>query len=100
MAAKADQELGTVEVLVNGQRIGGSPLVTKRGYNEASLWTKARYAVAWPAGRVLSALVGRAFDGAGGKVRRPPGRHERLNHEPETAGWIHDVTQDKQPEPS
>jgi serine-type D-Ala-D-Ala carboxypeptidase (penicillin-binding protein 5/6) len=100
MAAKADQELGIVEVLVNGQRIGSSSLVTKRGYNEASLWTKARYAVAWPAGRVLSALDGRVLDGAGGEVRRPPGRHERLYHEPETMGWIHDVTQDKQPEPS
>lgn len=100
MAARADQELGTVEVLVNGQRIGSSPLVTKRGYNEASLWTKARYAVAWPAGRVLSDLVSRALDGAGGEVRRPPGRHERLYHEPETAGWIQDVTQDRQPEPS
>ena len=58
MAAKADQELGTVEVLVNGQSIGSSPLITKSGYNEASLWTKARYAVAWPAGRVLPALLG------------------------------------------
>jgi D-alanyl-D-alanine carboxypeptidase (penicillin-binding protein 5/6) len=56
-AAKADQELGTVEVFVNGQSIGSSPLVTESGYNEASLWTKARYAVAWPAGRVLSALL-------------------------------------------
>ena len=100
MAAKADQELGIVEVLVNGQRIGSSSLVTKRGYNEASLWTKARYAVAWPAGRVLSALDGRVLDGAGGEVRRSLGRHERLYHEPETMGWIHDVTQDKQPEPS
>ena len=58
MAAKADQELGTVEVLVNGQSIGSSPLITKSGYNEASLWTKARYAVAWPARRVLPALLG------------------------------------------
>jgi D-alanyl-D-alanine carboxypeptidase (penicillin-binding protein 5/6) len=58
MAAKVNQELGTVEVLVNGQSIGSSPLVTKSGYNEASLWTKARYAVAWPARRVLPALLG------------------------------------------
>ena len=58
MAAKADQELGTVEVLVNGQSIGSSPLITKSGYKEASLWTKARYAVAWPARRVLPALLG------------------------------------------
>jgi D-alanyl-D-alanine carboxypeptidase (penicillin-binding protein 5/6) len=58
MAAKADQELGTVDVLVNGQSIGSSPLIIKSGYNEASLWTKARYAVAWPARRVLPALLG------------------------------------------
>lgn len=58
MAAKAGQELGTVEVLVNGQSIGSSRLVTKSSYNEASLSTKARYAVAWPANRVLSALLG------------------------------------------
>ena len=51
MAARADQELGTVEVLVNGQRIGGSPLVTKRGYEEASLWQKIRY---WSSGAASS----------------------------------------------
>jgi hypothetical protein len=96
IAAKANQELGTVNVLVNGQRIGSSSLFTQRSYNEASLWTKARYAVAWPAGTVLSARVGGALDGAGGEVRMPPGRHERLYHEPETVGW----TQDEQPEPS
>jgi D-alanyl-D-alanine carboxypeptidase (penicillin-binding protein 5/6) len=62
MAAKTDQELGTVEVSVNGQRIGSSSLITKSGYDEASLWTKARYAVAWPAGRVF-ALVGRSLHG-------------------------------------
>lgn len=62
MAAKADQEHGTVEVSVNGQRIGSSSLVTRSGYDEASLWTKARYAVAWPAGRVF-ALVGRSLQG-------------------------------------
>src|SRR3712207_8497727 len=56
--------------------------------SEASLWTKARYAIAWPASRVLSALVGRTLEGAGGEVRTPPGRHERLYHEPETVGWI------------
>ncbi len=100
IAAKANQELGVVEVFVNGQRIGSSSLFTKRGYSEASLWTKARYAIAWPASRVLSALVGRTLEGAGGEVRRTPGRHERLYHEPETVGWIHDVTQDEQPEPS
>jgi hypothetical protein len=29
----------------------------------------------------------RALDGAGGKVRRPPGRRERLYHEPDAVGW-------------
>ena len=42
-AVKAGQELGTVEVLVSGKSVGTSPLVTKRGYEEASLWQKVRY---------------------------------------------------------
>ena len=46
-AAKAGQELGTVEVFVNGKSVGSSPLVTKKGYEEASLWQKIRY---WSAG--------------------------------------------------
>jgi D-alanyl-D-alanine carboxypeptidase (penicillin-binding protein 5/6) len=50
--AKAGQKLGTVEVFVNGKSVGSSPLITKRGYKEASLWVKARYAAIWPAGRL------------------------------------------------
>src|ERR687897_492152 len=38
--ARAGQELGTVEVLVDGQSVGSAPLVTARGYEEASLWQK------------------------------------------------------------
>ena len=49
--AKAGQELGTVEVLVNGKSVGSSPLVTKKGYEEASLWQKIRY---WTSGAVKS----------------------------------------------
>jgi D-alanyl-D-alanine carboxypeptidase (penicillin-binding protein 5/6) len=50
-AAKAGQELGTVEVLVDGQSVGTSPLVTKKGYEEASLWQKVRY---WTSGAAKS----------------------------------------------
>jgi D-alanyl-D-alanine carboxypeptidase (penicillin-binding protein 5/6) len=50
-AAKAGRELGTVEVLVDGKSVGSSPLVTKRGYEEASLWQKVRY---WTSGAAKS----------------------------------------------
>jgi D-alanyl-D-alanine carboxypeptidase (penicillin-binding protein 5/6) len=49
-AAKAGQELGTVEVIVDGESVGNSPLVTKRGYEEASLWQKVRY---WSSGLAM-----------------------------------------------
>jgi D-alanyl-D-alanine carboxypeptidase (penicillin-binding protein 5/6) len=49
-AAKTGQELGTVEVLVDGKSVGSSSLVTKRGYEEASLWQKVRY---WASGLAL-----------------------------------------------
>ena len=44
-AAEAGQRLGEVEVLVDGQSAGRSPLVTQEGYEEASLWQKAWYAI-------------------------------------------------------
>ena len=50
-AARAGQELGTVEVLVDGKSVGTSPLITKRGYEDASLWQKIRY---WTSGAVKS----------------------------------------------
>jgi serine-type D-Ala-D-Ala carboxypeptidase (penicillin-binding protein 5/6) len=50
-AAKAGQDLGTVEVLVDGKSVGSSPLLTKRGYEEASLWQKIRY---WTSGAAKS----------------------------------------------
>jgi D-alanyl-D-alanine carboxypeptidase (penicillin-binding protein 5/6) len=49
-AAKVGQELGTVEVLVDGESLGTSPLVAKRGYEEASLWQKIRY---WSSGLAM-----------------------------------------------
>ena len=52
LAARVGQELGTIEVLVDGQSVGSSPLVAEKGYEEASLWDKARYAVIWPAEKV------------------------------------------------
>jgi serine-type D-Ala-D-Ala carboxypeptidase (penicillin-binding protein 5/6) len=57
-AAKAGQKLGTVEVFVNGERAGSSPLITKRGYKEASLWVKAQYAAIWPADRLWARFLG------------------------------------------
>jgi serine-type D-Ala-D-Ala carboxypeptidase (penicillin-binding protein 5/6) len=59
LAARAGQELGTIEVLVDGQSIGSSPLVAEKGYEEASLWDKARYAVMWPAEKVWGWLSSR-----------------------------------------
>ncbi len=56
VSAKANQELGVVEVFVNGRSVGSSPLVTQSGYDEASLWAKARHAVLWPVGWALSTL--------------------------------------------
>jgi D-alanyl-D-alanine carboxypeptidase (penicillin-binding protein 5/6) len=50
-AAKEGRELGTVEVLVDGTSVGSSPLVTERGYEEASLWQKVKY---WTSGAAMS----------------------------------------------
>jgi serine-type D-Ala-D-Ala carboxypeptidase (penicillin-binding protein 5/6) len=51
-SARAGQELGRVEVLVDGQSVGSTPLVTERSYEGASLWDKAWYALMWPAEKV------------------------------------------------
>jgi D-alanyl-D-alanine carboxypeptidase (penicillin-binding protein 5/6) len=48
-AARAGQQLGTVELLVDGQSVGSTPLVTEKGYEEASLWQKIKY---WVGGLV------------------------------------------------
>ena len=48
-SAEAGQELGEVEVLVDGESAGRSPLAAREGYEEASLWDMAWYGVgsAW-----------------------------------------------------
>jgi len=42
-SAAAGEELGEVEVLVDGQSVGTSPLVAQEGYEEASLWDRISY---------------------------------------------------------
>jgi D-alanyl-D-alanine carboxypeptidase (penicillin-binding protein 5/6) len=49
--ARAGEELGTVEVLVDGKSVGSAPLVTEKSYEEASLWQKIRY---WTSGAAQS----------------------------------------------
>ena len=49
--ARAGEELGTIEVLLDGKSVGSAPLVTEKGYEEASLWQKIRY---WTSGAVQS----------------------------------------------
>jgi D-alanyl-D-alanine carboxypeptidase (penicillin-binding protein 5/6) len=49
--AQAGEELGTIEVLVDGKSVGSAPLVTRKGYEEASLWQKIRY---WTSGAARS----------------------------------------------
>jgi D-alanyl-D-alanine carboxypeptidase (penicillin-binding protein 5/6) len=49
--AQVGEELGTIEVLVDGKSVGSAPLVTRRGYEEASLWQKIRY---WTSGAARS----------------------------------------------
>ena len=56
--AEASQELGEVEVLIGGQSVGRSPLVIREGYEEASPWDKARYAVEWLARRAWASFSG------------------------------------------
>src|SRR5918997_1041437 len=48
-SAKAGQELGTVEVFVEGRSAGTSPLVAAKGYKEAGVWQRIRY---WTSGAV------------------------------------------------
>ena len=48
-SARPVTELGEVVVEVDGRRVGESPLVARRGYEEASLWERVWYTVegAW-----------------------------------------------------
>ena len=58
-AARGGEKLGAIEVLVDGQSVGSSPLVAEKGYEEASLWDKARYAMVWPAEKLWGWLSSR-----------------------------------------
>jgi D-alanyl-D-alanine carboxypeptidase (penicillin-binding protein 5/6) len=42
-SAKKGQELGTVEVSVEGRNAGSSPLIAQQGYQAASLWQRITY---------------------------------------------------------
>ena len=44
-SARAGTRLGEVVVKVDGRVVGGSPLVARRGYEEASLWERVWYTV-------------------------------------------------------
>lgn len=57
-SASAGDELGEVEVLVNGRRVGESLLVAQEGYEEASLWQKTRSTVGGLLERVQGAIAG------------------------------------------
>ena len=57
-SAEAGEELGEVEVLVNGQRVGESPLVAREGYEEASLWDRISYTAGSLLERVQGAVAG------------------------------------------
>jgi D-alanyl-D-alanine carboxypeptidase (penicillin-binding protein 5/6) len=49
--ARSGEDLGTVELLVDGKSVGSAPLVTEQGYEEASLWQKIQY---WTSGAARS----------------------------------------------
>jgi serine-type D-Ala-D-Ala carboxypeptidase (penicillin-binding protein 5/6) len=57
-SASAGEELGEVEVFVNGQRVGESPLVAQEGYEEASLWDKISYGAGWLVEKARGAVAG------------------------------------------
>ncbi len=57
-SASAGEELGVVEVLVDGRSVGSSPLVAQEGYGEASLWDRAWYAAEGLAKRAWDWLLG------------------------------------------
>ena len=57
-SASAGEELGEVEILVDGQSVESSPLVTQEGYEEASLWNRAWYAVEGLVERAWAWLLG------------------------------------------
>jgi hypothetical protein len=54
----AGEELGEVEVLVDGQRVGESSLVAQEGYEEASLWDRISYTAGGLLERAQEAVTG------------------------------------------
>ena len=57
-SAEAGDELGEVEVFVDGESVGTSPLIAQEGYEEASLWRKIIYTVGDLLNRAHEALSG------------------------------------------
>jgi D-alanyl-D-alanine carboxypeptidase len=57
-SAAAGEELGEVEVLIDGQRVGESPLVAQEGYEEASLWDRISYTAGGLLERAQEAVTG------------------------------------------
>ena len=57
-SAAAGEELGEVEVLIDGQRVGESPLVAQEGYEEASLWDRISYTAGGLLERAQDAVTG------------------------------------------
>ena len=57
-SAEAGDELGEVEVFVDGESVGTSPLVAQEGYEEASLWRKISYTAGDLLNRAQGALSG------------------------------------------
>lgn len=60
-SAEAGDELGEVEVFVDGESVGTSPLVAQEGYEEASMWRKISYTAGdllYRAHEALSGLIG------------------------------------------
>jgi D-alanyl-D-alanine carboxypeptidase (penicillin-binding protein 5/6) len=57
-SAEAGQRLGEVEVFVDGQSAGRSPLLAREGYEEASWFDMAWYGVGWVFDQVWYAVEG------------------------------------------
>ena len=57
-SADAGDELGEVEVSVDGESIGTSPLVAQEGYEEASIWRRISYTAGDLLDRAQGALAG------------------------------------------
>lgn len=56
-SAPAGRRLGSVQVFVDGAKVGESPLVTAESYLRPSVWDKARLAALWPIQRLSASLL-------------------------------------------